>query len=35
MPYEVDGMISIGDSMNYITSVPDLESVFACVSENP
>ena len=27
-------MISIGDSMNYITSVPDLESVFACVSEN-
>lgn len=34
VPYEVDGMISIGDSMNYITSVPDLESVFACVSEN-
>lgn len=34
VPYEVDSMISIGDSMNYITSVPDLESVFACVSEN-
>ena len=34
VPYESDAMISIGDSMNYITSVPDLESVFACVSEN-
>ena len=34
LPYEVDAMVSIADSMNYITSVPDLESVFACVSEN-
>ena len=34
LPYAVPAMVSIGDSMNYITSVPDLESVFACVSEN-
>lgn len=34
VPYESDAMISIGDSMNYITSVPDLECVFRCVSEN-
>ena len=34
VPYEVDAMISIGDSMNYITCVDDLENVFSCVREN-
>lgn len=32
LPYEVDGMISIGDSMNYITTTDDLKSVFNCVN---
>lgn len=31
LPYEMDGMVSIGDSMNYITTVNDLRSVFQCV----
>lgn len=34
MPYLVNAMISIGDSMNYITTVPDLEKVFSCVYDN-
>lgn len=34
LPYEADAMISIGDSMNYITTVEDLKSVFKCVYEN-
>ena len=33
VPYEVDGMISIGDSMNYITSKEDMTSVFECVKK--
>lgn len=33
MPYEMDAMISIADSMNYITSKEDLESVFSCAWE--
>lgn len=31
LPYEVDGMVSIGDSMNYITTADDLREVFNCV----
>ncbi len=31
LPYEVDAMTSIADSMNYITSKEDLECVFKCV----
>lgn len=31
LPYETDGMVSIGDSMNYITTTDDLTSVFECV----
>lgn len=34
VPYSMDSMISIGDSMNYITCVDDLENVFSCVREN-
>lgn len=34
VPYSMDAMISIGDSMNYITCVDDLENVFSCVREN-
>jgi SAM-dependent methyltransferase len=34
LPFEVDACVSIGDSMNYITSVEDLQSVFECVNEN-
>lgn len=30
MPYEMDAMISIADSMNYITSEEDLTDVFTC-----
>lgn len=33
LPYEVDAMISIADSMNYITSKEDITSVFQCVKE--
>lgn len=33
-PYEMDAMISICDSMNYITNPKDLTSVFRCVKEN-
>lgn len=33
LPYEASAMISIGDSMNYITSVSDLKSVFKSVKE--
>ena len=33
-PYKMDGMISICDSMNYITTVSDLISVFQCVGDN-
>lgn len=33
LPYEVDAMTSIGDSMNYITSKKDLTKVFKCVYE--
>lgn len=33
LPYEVDAMISIADSMNYITSKEDIISVFKCVKE--
>lgn len=33
LPYEVDAMISIADSMNYITSNGDMTSVFQCVKE--
>ncbi len=33
-PYEMDAMISICDSMNYITTPEDLTSVFSCVQEN-
>lgn len=31
LPYEVDAMVSIADSMNYITSKEDITSVFQCV----
>ena len=31
LPYTVDAMVSIGDSMNYITTADDLKSVFECV----
>ncbi len=31
LPYEAEAMVSIGDSMNYITNTDDLESVFSCV----
>lgn len=31
LPYEADAMVSICDSMNYITTVGDLKSVFDCV----
>ena len=31
LPYSVDAMISICDSMNYITSQKDLQKVFQCV----
>lgn len=34
LPYTVDACVSIGDSMNYITSEKDLESVFTCVHDN-
>ena len=34
VPYSMYAMISIGDSMNYITCVDDLENVFSCVREN-
>ncbi|MBQ2472783.1 class I SAM-dependent DNA methyltransferase [Lachnospira pectinoschiza] len=34
LPFKVDAFTSIGDSMNYITSKEDLESVFKCVAEN-
>ncbi len=34
LPYKVDAFTSIGDSMNYITTVSDLESVFSCVFDN-
>ena len=34
VPYSMDAMISIGDSMNYITCVDDLKNVFSCVREN-
>jgi len=33
LPYEMDAMISICDSMNYITTKEDLEKVFKCVYE--
>ena len=33
LPYEVPAMISIGDSMNYITSIDDLKNVFCAVKE--
>ncbi|MDO5381410.1 MAG: class I SAM-dependent methyltransferase [Eubacteriales bacterium] len=32
LPYTVDAFVSIGDSMNYITSVNDLTEVFKCVN---
>ncbi|MGN0328913.1 MAG: class I SAM-dependent DNA methyltransferase [Lachnospira sp.] len=31
LPYKVDAFVSIGDSMNYITSVKDMTEVFKCV----
>ena len=31
LPYTADAMVSIGDSMNYITTADDLKSVFECV----
>lgn len=31
LPYMVDAFVSIGDSMNYITSVKDMTKVFKCV----
>lgn len=31
LPYPADAMISIGDSMNYITNAKDLAKVFSCV----
>jgi SAM-dependent methyltransferase len=34
LPYEADAMISIADSMNYITSREDIEKVFKCVYDN-
>ena len=34
IPYTADAMISIGDSMNYITNTLDLVSVFECVKNN-
>lgn len=34
LPYEVDAMVSIADSMNYITSKEDITKVFKCVKEN-
>lgn len=34
LPYEVDAMVSIADSMNYITSYDDIRRVFECVYEN-
>lgn len=34
LPYENDAIVSIGDSMNYITSVDDLKKVFSCAYEN-
>lgn len=33
-PYEMDAMISICDSMNYITCTDDLKNVFECVNNN-
>lgn len=33
LPYEVDAMTSIGDSMNYITTQEDLAKVFKCAYE--
>lgn len=33
LPYEMDAMISICDSMNYITTKEDLTNVFKCVYE--
>lgn len=33
LPYEVDAMVSIADSMNYITSKEDITSVFECVKK--
>ena len=34
LPYQVDACVSIGDSMNYITSPEDLHSVFSCVYDS-
>ena len=34
LPFKVDAFTSIGDSMNYITNVKDLESVFKNVYDN-
>jgi len=34
LPFKVDAFTSIGDSMNYITTNEDLESVFKSVSDN-
>jgi SAM-dependent methyltransferase len=34
LPYEADAMVSIADSMNYITSKEDIEKVFRCVHDN-
>ncbi|MDD3238877.1 MAG: class I SAM-dependent methyltransferase [Lachnospira sp.] len=33
LPYETDGMVSIGDSMNYITTSDDLKQVLECVNQ--
>lgn len=33
LPYETDAMVSIADSMNYITSKEDIIKVFKCVRE--
>ena len=33
LPYEVDAFVSIGDSMNYITTNDDLCDVFKCVKK--
>ena len=34
LPYQVDACVSIGDSMNYITSREDIKKVFSCVHDN-
>ncbi len=34
LPYQVDACVSIGDSMNYITSREDIKKVFLCVHDN-